>query len=172
MSTSSAVSCWIRSLSSWSEREPRSGKVSIGRAYQRIGHTQAEVEGGWRIAGEIGDLALHVASRELAARAAGVLDRRHDRHEEAEVDQARAERRPAHEAGEDRGHDRRDREAPPPVDPQLDAALERIAARGEHEELPAEQDGERPARQQLVVPADRAAADDEQAVDDGVEERA
>src|ERR1700750_3403435 len=117
MSTSSSVSCWIRSLSSWSEREPRSGKVSIGRAYQRIGHTQAEVEGGRRIAGQTGDLDLPVPPGELTPGAARVLHRGHDGHEQAEVDQRRADLRPPDEPGEDRRHDRRDGEPPPPVDP-------------------------------------------------------
>src|SRR5919109_2475951 len=104
MSTSSSVSCWMRSLSSWSESEPRSGKVSIGRAYQRIGHTQAEVEGvrgtarsgrpaGW----------LHPSSGELAPGAARVLLGRDQRHGEAEVDQQRAGGLPADEPGEQRG---------------------------------------------------------------------
>src|SRR3954454_4602998 len=111
MSTSSSVSCWMRSLSSWSVREPRSGKVSIGRAYQRIGHTQAEVEGGGRIAREIrrSDRAARsdLVAVELPAGAARVFDRRDDRHEDAEVDQRRAERRPSDEPREQGGHDRR-----------------------------------------------------------------
>ena len=34
--------------------------------------------------------------------------------------------------GEERRHDRRDREAPPPVDPQLDPALERVPKAARH----------------------------------------
>src|SRR3954471_11647280 len=107
MSTSSSVSCWIRSLSSWSESEPRSGKVSIGRAYQRIDHTQAEVEGArsasWRR-----------ARRAAAAGAARVLAGGDERHRDADVDAHGARGLPAHEPGEQGGHDRGDREPAPP----------------------------------------------------------
>src|SRR5919198_1258555 len=123
MSTSSSVSCWIRSLSSWSEREPRSGKVSIGRAYQRIGDTQAEVEGGCGIAArEAAPGGLPGVIGELAPGAARVLLGGDERHGEADVDEDRARRLPPHEPREQRRHDRRDRQAAPPVDLQLDAA--------------------------------------------------
>ena len=83
-----------------------------------------------------------------------------------------ASRRRPHIAEEQRAHRGPDAPAPPPVDLQRDAAAQRERPDDEHERLARDEDREQPARQQLEVPADDDARDDQQAVDDRVEHRA
>ena len=91
---------------------------------------------------------------------------------EADVEADLAERREPRHAEEQRAHDRPHAGPPEPVDLRVEVAAQAPADEPDHEQLARDEDRQRPARQQLEVPADGDAGDDQQAVDGGVQQRA
>src|SRR4051794_33234748 len=132
MSTSSSVSCWMSSLSSWSDSDPRSGKVSI---------TQCSPESGGKRAYPTGhDPSSSGRGFAIPELSEGVLNVEHgggERECDTDHQQDGGESLQAADPEEQRAHEGDDGEPPRPVDLEVRAGVDPRGARHEHEELAA-----------------------------------